>query len=359
MKLGARIFKTGIAIILSLFVAQLVDSPSPVFAGIAAIFAVQPSIYRSYLSIIEQIQGNLIGAVLAVIFVLILGNNFVIVGIAAIIVITINLKLKLENTITLSIVTLIAIMEAPGGDFISFALIRFSTIMIGVFSAFIVNLVFIPPKYETKLYYKIENTTEEIFKWLRLTTRHSADHTVLKNDIDKLKDILVKLDQVYLFYKEERNYLKKNNLVKSRRLVIYRQMMTTTKRALETLKKLSRFENELFQKPDEFKQTIQEQLDCIINHHEQLLLRFIGKMKVQTTENAHVCLDKKELYQLFVSLKPSSSDEDEAAFFHVMQVISAIMDYGEQVEHLEKLINSFQSFHKEENEVKIEEIKHE
>ena len=65
MKLGARILKTGIAIVLALLIAQLIGLPSPVFAGIAAIFAVQPTIYRSYLSIIEQIQGNTIGAIIA------------------------------------------------------------------------------------------------------------------------------------------------------------------------------------------------------------------------------------------------------------------------------------------------------
>jgi uncharacterized membrane protein YgaE (UPF0421/DUF939 family) len=154
MKLGARIFKTGIAIVLSLYLAQLLDSPAPVLAGIAAIFAIQPTIYRSYLTIVEQIQGNLIGALLAVIFVLLLGNHIIIIGLAAIIVIIINLKLKIENTIGLSLVTLVSIMETPGTDFIPFAGIRFSTIMIGVFSAFIVNLVFLPPKYENKLYFK-------------------------------------------------------------------------------------------------------------------------------------------------------------------------------------------------------------
>jgi uncharacterized membrane protein YgaE (UPF0421/DUF939 family) len=354
MKLGARILKTGIAIILSLLVAQLVDSPSPVFAGIAAIFAVQPSIYRSYLSIIEQIQGNLIGAVLAVLFVLLLGNNFIIVGLAAIIVITINLKLKLENTIALSLVTLIAIMEAPSDDFISFALIRFSTIMIGVFSAFIVNLVFLPPKYEKKLYFTITQMTEEIFKWVRISTRHAAEHNLLKNEIERLRDNLVKLDQIFLFYKEERNYLKKNDLVKSRKLVIYRQMMTATKRALETLKKLNRYENELLHMPEDFKQTIQEQLDSLINHHEQLLLRFIGKTRIQSSEYNLVCLDKKGLFHLFFAQKQANSEEEEVALYHAMQVIAAIMDYGEQVEHLETLINSFQSYHKDENEVKIE-----
>lgn len=70
MKLGARILKTGIAIVLALLLARLLQLPSPVFAGIAAIFAVQPTIYQSYLSIIEQVQGNLIGAITAVLFVL-------------------------------------------------------------------------------------------------------------------------------------------------------------------------------------------------------------------------------------------------------------------------------------------------
>ncbi|WP_442598933.1 aromatic acid exporter family protein [Neobacillus sp. D3-1R] len=358
MKLGARIFKTGIAIILSLLVAQQLNSPSPVFAGIAAIFAVQPSIYRSYLSIIEQIQGNIIGAIMAVLFVLLLGNHVVIIGLAAIIVITINLKLRLENTIALSLVTLIAIMETPGEEFINFAFIRFSTIMIGVFSAFIVNLVFLPPKYENRLYLKISSTTEEILKWIRMSSRHASENHLLKNDIEKIKDTLVRLDQLYLFYKEERNYLKKQNLVKSRKLVIYRQMITTTKRALETLKQLNRYENELLQLSEDFQLQLQEQLDCLIHHHEQLLLRFIGKTKIQTgsTEyGGNVCLNKKGLFQLFIVQE--RSEENEAVLFHTMQVIAAIMDYGEHVEHLETLINSFQSYHKDDNEVNIEESK--
>ncbi|MFD3203724.1 aromatic acid exporter family protein, partial [Bacillus sp. LR_5] len=56
MKLGARIFKTGIAITLALYLASWIGLPAPIFAGIAAIFAIQPSIYRSFLIIIDQVQ---------------------------------------------------------------------------------------------------------------------------------------------------------------------------------------------------------------------------------------------------------------------------------------------------------------
>jgi len=353
MKLGARILKTGIAIVLSLYLGLLLHSPSPVFAGIAAIFAIQPTIYRSYLTIMEQIQGNIIGALLAVVLVLLLGNHIIVIGLAAIIVILINLKLKLENTIGLSLVTLISIMETQSGNFIQFAGIRFTTIMIGVFSAFIVNLVFMPPRYENKLYFKIVNTTEEIIKWIRLSARHDYDHQLLKTDIKKFKDSINTMEQFYSMYKEERGYFKKNKLEKSRKLVIYRQLNLTAKKALETLKKLHRFENELLQLPEDFIQSIQEQLDSLIYFHEQVLLRFIGKIPTPPSHTeTSIYINKKELFDFFLAHQRDYSHMDNSHLYHTMQIIASIIDYGEQVEHLDTLIISFHSYHN--NQISIE-----
>ena len=355
MKLGARIFKTGIAIILALFLAEVLQLPSPVFAGIAAIFAVQPTIYRSFLSVIEQLQGNIIGAVIAFVFVLMLGNNFIIIGLAAILVITLNLKLKLENTISLSLVTLIAIMVAPEDNFIEFALLRFSSIVVGVLAAFMVNLVFLPPKYENKLYQKNAGLTEEITKWIRITTRHASEHQLLKVDIEKLRDGILKLEHLYMMYKEERDYFKKNSLAKSRKLVIYRQMITTTKKALNTLKRLHRYENEIHQMPENFQDAIQHQLDCLINHHEQVMLKYIGKIKPEATVmEGHDCLNKKGLFELFLAQQKEIDDSSNQILYHMMQVVSIIMEYGEHVEHLDTLITSFHSYHKDDQPVTVE-----
>jgi uncharacterized membrane protein YgaE (UPF0421/DUF939 family) len=355
MKLGARILKTGIAIILSLFLAQLLELPSPVFAGIAAIFAVQPTIYRSYLTVIEQVQGNFIGAILAVIFVLTLGNNFFIIGLAAILVIILNLKLNLENTISLSLVTLIAIMVTPGDEFIEFALLRFSAIIIGVLSAFIVNLAFLPPKYEKKLYQKNATLTEEISKWIRISTRHASEHQLLKADIEKLREGTLKLEHLYRMYKEERDYLKKNNLAKSRKLVVYRQMITTNKKALDTLKRLHRYEFEVNHMPEDFQEAIQEQLDSAINHHEQVMLKYIGKIKSETSNHEALdSLNKKELFELFLSHQKGFVQADNHMLYHMMQLVSVIMEYGEQIEHLDTLITSYHSYHKDDKQVKID-----
>jgi uncharacterized membrane protein YgaE (UPF0421/DUF939 family) len=354
MKLGARILKTGIAIALSLFTAQMLHSPSPVMAGIAAIFAIQPTIYRSYLTIIEQIQGNIIGALFGVIFVLLLGNHIIVIGLAAISVILLNLKLKLENTIGLSLVTLISIMEMPSDNFIQLAAIRFSTIMIGVFSAFLVNLIFMPPKYENKLYFKIVNTTEDIIKWIRLSTRHDYDHQLLKADIKTFKDSIQSMEQLYTLYKEERSYFKKVKLEKSRKLVIYRQLNLTAKKALDTLKRLHRFENEILQLPESFRESIQEQLDSLIYHHEQVLLRFIGKVPTPTTGDKETnYINKKELFDFYLMHVRENDDHDNPHLYHSMQLIATIIDYGEQVEHLDTLIISFHCYHP--NEISIEE----
>jgi uncharacterized membrane protein YgaE (UPF0421/DUF939 family) len=352
MRLGARIFKTGIAIVLALYLGQLLHSPSPVFAAIAAIFAVQPTIYRSYLSIIEEVQGNIIGALIAILFVLVLGNHFMVIGFAAIIVIMINLKLKLENTIGLSLVTMIAIMESTSGNFLLFAFIRFSTIMLGIFSAFIVNLIFMPPKYEQKLYTAISSTTEEMIRWIRLSSRHAFDHNLLKCDIEQLKESRIKIEQYYLMYKEERSYFKKYKLEKSRKLVIYRQMVNTLKKGLDTLKRLHRHENELLHLPLSLQQFIQEQLDLLIYHHEQIMLRFIGKVPAKMVlEDSHVNLDKKQLLDLFLDYQKEITDKNEPGVYHAIQMITGIFEYGEQLEHLDRLITSFLSFH--ENEVSI------
>lgn len=356
MKIGARILKTGIAITLALFLAILLNLPSPVFAGIAAVFAIQPSIYRSYLSMIEQIQANVIGAAFAIFFFLIFGNDPFIIGLTAILVIGINLKLKLENTIPVSIVTVIAIMESPGEEFIIFSIIRFSTIMLGVLSAFIVNLVFLPPKYEKKLYDKIVDHTEEIFKWIRINIRQASDHHTLKTEIEHFKENKIKIDQLYLFYKEERNYLKRNRQAKSRKLVLFRQMITSSNYALDTLKKLHRFENEFHRMPIEFQQTFIKEIDDLINFHEQIILKVIGKIKPHHPShelNKDLEFDKKKVIDTYLAFQQSEDEEFQKDWYQLIALVSAITDYYDQLEHLNLLLSSYQTYHKEENELEV------
>ncbi|WP_223703457.1 aromatic acid exporter family protein [Sutcliffiella deserti] len=359
MKLGARIVKTGIAITLALFVAQWLDLPSPIFAAIAAIFAIQPSIYKSYQSIIEHVQANLIGAFLAILFSLIFGNDPFIIGLTAIVVIMINLKLKIENTIPLALVTVIAIMESPGENFLEFSLIRFSTVMLGILCSFLVNLVFLPPKYETRLYYKVKVTTEDILKWIRINMRHASEHHLLKTDIETLQQRLQKQEQLFGFYKEERTYFptRKSASSKARKLVIFRQLILTSNRAFQTLKALHRLENELHHMPSEYQHYVKAELDHLVNLHEEILLKFVGKIK----QNNHSELysedqfNKQHFIDEFMIQKDGMQETEATAdfWYHLFPLVSRIIDYNDHLLHLNKLIDSFQNYHKVDNEFEI------
>src|SRR5690625_3979369 len=126
MKLGARIIKTGLAVVLSLYIAIWTNLEPPTFAALAAAFAVQPSIYRTFQTILEQVQANIVGAVLAVLFVMSFGQDPFVIGLVVALTIAIILKAKLESsTIPLAIVTVIIVMESPVTNFIQFATERF------------------------------------------------------------------------------------------------------------------------------------------------------------------------------------------------------------------------------------------
>lgn len=360
MKLGARVLKTGVAIVFALFLAELLHAPSPVFAGIAAVFAIQPSIYRSYLTILEQIQGNLIGATIAVLFGIIFGHHIVAVGIAAIIVLGLMMKFKLEKSISLALVTVIAIMEVPGDDFVMFGLIRFGTVMLGVFAAFIVNLLFLPPKYEVKLFKKINSVQDDIIRWTRLAVRQASEHTSTKMAITKLQSRLNELDTMYGFFKEERSYFKNQKLVKVRKLVVYRQMLTTTKKSLELLIRLHKHENELGNLPNQFQIIIQERLDFLLTYHEQLLLKYTGKLRPahsKWTRNEEY-LQGSELMEQFIkqiaSAQEEATEDEQFSSYHLLYILSRILDYEENLEHLDTLIVSYRSYHSDEKNLDLE-----
>lgn len=356
MKLGARIFKTGLSITLSLYVAMFFNLSPPMFAALAATFAIQPSIQKSFQTILEQVQANIISAILAIVFVLTFGHHPFVVGVVVIIVIAINLQLKMEAIIPLAVVTVIIIMESPTDDFIAFATTRFLLIIIGVFSAFIVNLVFIPPKHETQLYHKISDSTENIIKWIRLLTRNDAKQKMLKKDLSRLKDTMIKINNLFLLYKEERNYFKKSQYAKARKVVLFRHMLATSNKALVILKSLNRRENELHHMPEELQTLIRERLDYLTNYHERILLKYVGKVKTHTTEECiqEVCLGKQELMELFVNFyKKEEIDSDE--WLHLFPIIAQIVEYSDQLEYLDKLVNGFFKYHKKENKVNIKE----
>ncbi|MDR6124782.1 hypothetical protein QFZ87_004379 [Bacillus sp. SLBN-46] len=60
-----------------------------------------------------------------------------------------------------------------------------------------------------------------------------------------------------------------------------------------------------------------------------------------------------EIFDLFLVHQQEVAEKDSPHLYHTMQIIASIIDYSEQVEHLDTLITSFHSYH--DNELSIEE----
>lgn len=351
--------KTGVAITLSLWVAIFLQLEPPTYAAIAAIAAIQPSIYKSYQSVITNLRGSLIGAILAVIFYFTIGNNPFVIGLVVVIVMAIQLKFKVQNSITLPAITVIAIMAGtPTGHFLFYAFKRFSLALIGVGSSFVVNLLFGPPKFETRLYRRILHNSEEIIKSLRLAAHHESADTVLKEDITHFRGNRMEAEQLFSLYKEERTFLRRETFSKGRKLVLFREMIQCNQMALDVLKSLHRHENEFRKAPEELQKKLKQQIEHLISYHERIFMQFSGKTRSNLPSDLteKVSQKRKSLSEAFMSLY-KEDQQNYQQWLHLFPSVALIIDYHEHLGHLDKLISGFQTYHSKENQITQQNVK--
>lgn len=354
MKLGARIFKTGIAIIVSLFIAHAIDAPGGIVAAISALFAMQPNVYRSFKTIIEQFQGNLIGAILAIVMAYTFGFNIIIIGITSIMLISILQKINLSHVIGLAVVTQLIIMDHQDGNFFESAAYRFTFVMIGVLSAFVVNTLFLPPKFETKMYYNCLNISSDIFKWIRLEINGSTEFHAVKRDIDDIRSRIEKVEEQYNLYKEERAYSKKGVIRNMRKKIIFKEIILATRRAHDVLRKLHRYENDVINLPEGLKVQIKFELDELMTIHEEILMRVSQKVPPNKIDDNYMITDafKENILDAFLN-EVTHSNMPDYNKEHVLIVIGTIFDYRDRLEHLDRITHSFYKFHKDDKKITI------
>ncbi|RYL88933.1 aromatic acid exporter family protein [Sporolactobacillus sp. THM7-4] len=354
MRLGARSLKTGIAVTLALILALLLNIKPPTMAGIAAAMATQPSVHRSFRTMIQNIQGNLIGALIAVLLVIFVGSSPVIIGLAMIMIIAIHLKFRLNATLTLSMVTVIVIMTAGTSNeaFLTHAFDRVILVGLGVGSATVVNFLLFPPNYENRLYLSILDQTTDLFKWIRLLSERASDNTKIKDELAKFDDNKLKIENYYHWYKEEREYFRSQRFVKYRRTVIFREMIAATNLLHHILKELDRNENAYRLLPDDFRKTLKEQLTGLMAYHDRVLLKFNGKIRRRQHEE-QAKKDYRHKMELAGSFVNHYSQNQTDEWLDLFPLISTIVDYSQHVEHLDLLVNSFQSHHTKSNQIKF------
>ena len=174
---GARVFKTGIAVTISMYICVFFDIQPAVFAGAAAVLNLQPSLGKSLYNALEQILTQFIAIGMAIILGLTIGGNPLVMGLSTILVLLICNHFKWRSSISGGIMATIFVLGSPPDQFLNHALIRSLAIFIGVGAALLVNITIARPHYEAPLRSKLmelnkfimDNFSQVVQNYLQLT----------------------------------------------------------------------------------------------------------------------------------------------------------------------------------------------
>lgn len=356
MRVGARIFKTGIALIVALFICDWLELKPPALAAIAATLSIQPTLYRTWKQLREQLEANAIGAVLGVAATYYFGAEPIIVGAVVMIVIIINLRLKLEDSLALSIVTVVAVMETPTGDYLLFAWNRFFLTIIGIFSAAIVNAVFLPPHYEKRLFSEVTKLGEKFSLLMRTLIHNEMEEKAFRAEKDEIKAGFKNVEMLYDLYTEEVTRFRKVKYSNTKKLVIFRQMLVVLYKEMDMLRTFERHIYSSFQPDHYLFPLIQKQLEELTTYHKDILMLYEGVLKPRETWRMPESIyeENQRLLHEFMSLYPEVKDtpqeEDDGQWRHLFPIVSEILEYANQLERLNKLVYTYHTYNGEENE---------
>src|SRR3954451_14876226 len=124
-------------------------------------------------------------------------------------------------------------------------------------------------------------------------------------------------------------------------------MIATSKSSYEVLCRLHNYENDMINLPEHFRMMIQERLDVLLTYHEQILLKFVGKLKAEKMRERlnEEFIQRQEVMDIFAKEIAITKEEEEFTAYHLLHVLSSLLNYEEQLEHLDRLIISNQRRH--------------
>jgi uncharacterized membrane protein YgaE (UPF0421/DUF939 family) len=334
--LGPRVLKTGIAVALALYISKWLGLEPPIFAAIAATFTIQPSIYRSWKQVLEQFQANTLGAIIAIASIYLFGNNPIVIGLVTVIVIIISLKLKMESSISLTLITVLIMMSSHEFNGILTAANKFIIVLVGMGSAFLVNLIVSPPNFNKNF----KDTMDESFRNMSLLVRTAISNELTEKTFQdqwrQLRKDIAKLEDLYKILDEEREKISKVKRLDVRELVVFKQMLSCLHQGLRLLDIV---EDHFFQSRPEHKGTneFDSQFEELIQYHEMILLKYSGK--IRDIDSGSI-LRQSGLFLESIMEDRSIERNDR---LRLTIIGSGIYDYAFQLDRLNELIDQYQN----------------
>lgn len=352
MKIGARVFKTGLAVTLSIFLSQLlIPDNSPSLAAIAAITTTMPTVRGSYNMLTRRVLANSIGGIIALIMLYLIGSNPITIGLVTILTITVLNAVNLEDVVSLASITAIIVMLSTSNSIELIALYRVLETIIGVVVSFLVNWLIMPPRHDKPYYNSTTNLTNELHIYIRAILRKNASYELLHQDLKWAESELKKLNVLYELMHNEVIFTKKEQMQQARRLVIYRKMYRTTKATVGLLRTLQKSDDVLHSMPESTRVKLRERIETLMGGHEQILMKFSGRVSADEVRYIHPSKEYRiefldEMFQV-----ARQNIEDDSIHVHdsptVIRIMSAIYEYEQALSQLNNIIRIYKMRYKD------------
>ncbi len=164
MKIGLRTIKTAIAVTLSVVLAKIFDFEYPFFIGMTAIISMDKTMTNSLKMGRNRVFGTFLGACIGILLSSIDRGNALLCGVGVIILIQVCNYLKLQGSITIGGIVMIAIMVHTDKTPLYYGFYRTMDTLIGATISFIVNMTLFP--YST--IDRLEKTSESLWREMNI-----------------------------------------------------------------------------------------------------------------------------------------------------------------------------------------------
>lgn len=351
MKLGARMFKTGLGVTLSLLLANWLPYVESTIPAFTAIIGLQQTVRGSIDTFFNRVMGAILGGIVAVFMVQLFGNDPLIIGITVTIFIGILNAIKMSNVITLATITLVVIMMSDPNLIMQSAISRVVESLLGVTVSLLVNVFVLPPKYDAILYEEANKTTNEILVRLRAILRKNGEYSTLTSDIVWAERRIVQAKAMYKLLKDENVWSKKKLPMLKRKLVVFRAFISALEEAKALLSVLHTHTNIMFQLPEDLRLQIRERIETLCSAHEQIFLKFDGRISphevnfFQPTQSYRQ--DLMDSIFSYAAIKTTATQEEFERSNALMLITGQLVSYEESLIKLNTLIRSYRIHHDE------------
>lgn len=182
--IGPRLWKTGLAVALTIFVIRTCGLRYEVFGAVAAALAVAPSASHSLRTASNQILANILGGSVGALAALFLGSHPLVVGGVVILVLQLCQWLHWREVSSTVVTVTLFVMSPHAESAETYAMWRLLSVVVGAIVGTGVNALIVPPDYGPATARAIRSAGVALDSFiLKVAGRLEQPHTYRKEDV--------------------------------------------------------------------------------------------------------------------------------------------------------------------------------